>query len=85
MPRWKSEFRLEMAVEESLEKRRELTKLFMTVVCFPVLQSSFVEWGVEYERFRKIRDVRPQGARIPSPDALRRYSCVTPPSFRATT
>ena len=62
VPRWKSEFRREVPVEVSSPKRRELTELFMGMLRFPLLQASFVEWGVEYELFKQLRDVPPAGS-----------------------
>ena len=59
VPRWKSEFRREVPVEESKSKRRELSELFMGMVRFPLLEKSFVEWGVEYELFKQLRDPAP--------------------------
>ena len=62
VPRWKSEFRRESPVEAIAPKRRELTELFMAMLRFPLLQSSFVEWGLEYELFKQLRDVPPAGS-----------------------
>ncbi len=46
-------------MEEFKSKRRELSELFMGMVRFPLLEKSFVEWGVEYELFRQLRDPPP--------------------------
>ena len=46
----------------ALEKRKELTELFMGILRFPLLQSSFVEWGLDYELFKQLRDVPPAGS-----------------------
>lgn len=62
VPRWKSEFRRETPVEVALEKRKELTELFMGMLRFPLLQSSFVEWSLDYELFKQLRDVPPAGS-----------------------
>jgi hypothetical protein len=62
VPRWKSEFLRRVDVVRSVPKRVEWTQLYMFLVRFPVLRSSFIEGGVEYERFRQLRDPVPPGA-----------------------
>ena len=61
-PRWKSELRREAPVRRELPKRRELSELFLLVSRFPVMHSSFIETGVEYEIFSQLLSPTPPGA-----------------------
>jgi hypothetical protein len=61
-PRWKSEFRKEAPVRRELPKRKELSELFLLVSRFPVMYSSFIETGVEYEVFSQLLSPTPPGA-----------------------
>ncbi|MFH1570854.1 MAG: hypothetical protein ABIL09_22870 [Gemmatimonadota bacterium] len=60
-PRWKSELRRETPVLAGEEKRLELTELLMLIGRLPVMHRSFVEAGVEYERFYQLHDPVPPG------------------------
>jgi hypothetical protein len=62
VPRWKSEFLSRQEVVRSIVKERTWTQLFMVLARFPVLRSSFIESGIEYERFRQLRNPTPPGA-----------------------
>jgi hypothetical protein len=61
-PAWKSEFLSERPTVASLARRRELSELFMGLMRFKLLRSSFVELGAEYLAFVQLRDPTPPGA-----------------------
>ena len=61
-PRWKSEWSRSAPVARDQPRRHELTELFMLVLRHPIMQTSFLEGGVEYELFRQLKDPVPAGA-----------------------
>ena len=61
-PRWKSEFRRQTPLSVGESRRMELDELLMLILRFPIMRSSFVETGVEYEWFKQLRDPVPPGA-----------------------
>jgi hypothetical protein len=61
-PRWKSEFRRQAPVLVAEPARRELTELLMLVARVPFMNRSYLEGGIEYERFRQLRSPTPPGA-----------------------
>ncbi|MBT3341579.1 MAG: hypothetical protein HN712_17605 [Gemmatimonadetes bacterium] len=61
-PRWKSEWRRQTPVVTTQARRDEITELFMLVSRHPIMHSSFVEAGLEYEAFHQRRKPLPAGA-----------------------
>lgn len=62
VPRWKSEYRHQAEVLNSVPKRKEWDQFFSFLARFPFLRSSFIESGVEYEIFAQLRQPTPPGA-----------------------
>ena len=59
--RWKSEYRDEDPISTGMPKRREFDQFFSALMRLPLLRSSFIECGVEYERFNQLRTPTPGG------------------------
>ncbi|NKB68695.1 MAG: hypothetical protein GKR89_16650 [Candidatus Latescibacteria bacterium] len=62
VPGWKSEYLHHRPVPLHQPRQRQLSQLAMLLWRFPVMRSSFLEGGVEYERFFQLRDPTPPGA-----------------------
>ena len=61
-PRIKSEWRRQTPLRRAEPKRHELTQLLMLVVGHPIMQQSYLEGGIEYERFFQLEKPVPPGA-----------------------
>ena len=59
--RWKSEYLDVEPVSKEMPIRREFDQFFSVLTRFPVLRRSFIECGVEYERFNQLRVPTPGG------------------------
>ena len=59
--RWKSEYRDESPISAGISKRREFDEFYSGLIRFPLLRSSFIECGIEYERFNQLRTPTPGG------------------------
>jgi hypothetical protein len=62
VPRWKSEYRHQAEVIQSVPKRREWDQFYSFLLRFPMLRSSYIESGIEYEIFSQLRNPTPPGA-----------------------
>ena len=59
--RWKSEYLDVEPVSKEMPIRREFDQFFSVLTRFPILRRSFIECGVEYERFNQLRVPTPGG------------------------
>ncbi len=62
VPRWKSELLRYSQVSRNQPHQEQWDQLYMIMARFPVFRSSFLEGGVEYERFAQLRNPLPAGA-----------------------
>ena len=62
VPRWKSELLRHSLASRSEARKEQWGQLYMVMARYPVLRSSFLEGGVEYERFNQLRVPLPPGA-----------------------
>ena len=62
VPGWKSEFLHHSPVLVHQARQRQLSQLGLLMWRFPVMRRSFLEGGIEYERFFQLRDPKPPGA-----------------------
>ncbi len=59
--RWKGEYIDESPISTDMPIRREFDQFFSALMRLPILRSSFIECGVEYERFSQLRTPTPGG------------------------